>query len=738
MGIPEGQWREVALSDDEYRRIMDLLGREPSLVELGMFGAMWSEHCGYKHSRPHLKQLPSEAAWVLQGPGENAGAVDIGHGLAAVFKVESHNHPSAVEPYEGAATGVGGIVRDIFTMGARPVAILDALRFGTLDMPRNQHLFSHVVAGIGGYGNCLGIPTVGGDTAFDSHFDGNPIVNAMCVGIVTHQGIVRAKASGVGNRVVLIGAKTGRDGLHGAMFASVDDPETSHRGVVQVGNPFLEKQLMEACLELLQTDAVVAMQDLGAAGMTSSIVEIASRGDVGVEIDVRHVPRREAGMTPYEVMLSESQERMVLVCAPERVPQVIEVLDRWSLTASDIGVVTDDGIVTVRNDQEVVCAVPVRVFIDDCPTYHVRASEPDRARQRREVLIVPDEVTEVTDLASELKSLLSHPNLGSRRSIWEQYDHTILTNTVVGPGGDAAVMRIKGTPLGIALAIDCNSRYCDLDPYNGARLAVAEASRNVSCAGAKPLGITNCLNMGNPEQLPGSWHLQECVRGIADACRDLNVPVVSGNVSLYNESNGVAIQPTPMIGCVGVLDDVTVTKHHAFRAGDDLILIAGGAATLGGSEWLAFRGGRTEGSPPTLDTAREAALQRVLRELATRDTVHCVHDVSQGGLAVTIAEGALAGDVGADLSRAADSDLHPIARWFGECSSAAVVSVEPADREFVLDTARQAGLSATLIGRASGDTVVFPDGSAADVAELRAISDHALVKSLKASELVSA
>jgi phosphoribosylformylglycinamidine synthase subunit PurL len=414
------------------------------------------------------------------------------------------------------------------------------------------------------------------------------------------------------------------------------------------------------------------------------------------------------------------------------------VLDRWSLNASDIGEVTDDGIVTVRDGDEIACAVPVRIFIDDCPTYHVAASEPDAARQRRLARIDPDEVVPKTTLAAELKALLSHPNLGSRRSVWEQYDHTILTNTVVGPGGDAAVMRLKGTPLGIALSIDCNSRYCDLDPYNGARLAVAEASRNVSCAGARPLGITNCLNMGNPEQLPGSWHLQESVRGIADVCRDLDIPVVSGNVSLYNESNGIAIQPTPIIGCVGVLDDVTRSRHQAFRDGDDLILIAGGTSTLGGSEWLAIRGHRAEGSPPALDTAREAALQRVLRGLATRDTVHCVHDISQGGLAVTIAEGALAGHVGADLSRAADSDLHPIVRWFGEYASAAVVAVDPADREAVLETATHAGLSADLIGRAEGDAVVFPDGSVADVSELRAASDLALVNALKSSVLVSA
>ncbi len=738
MAITEGQWREVALSDDEYHRIVELLGREPSLVELGMFGAMWSEHCGYKHSRPHLRQLPTEAPWVLQGPGENAGAVDIGHGLAAVFKVESHNHPSAVEPYEGAATGVGGIVRDIFTMGARPIAILDALRFGSLDKPRNQYLFSHVVAGIGGYGNCLGIPTVGGETAFDSRFDGNPIVNAMCVGIVHHDGIVRAQASGIGNRIVLIGAKTGRDGLHGAMFASVDDPETSHRGVIQVGNPFLEKQLMEACLELLQTDAVVAMQDLGAAGMTSSIVEIASRGGVGVDIDVLKVPRREEGMTPYEIMLSESQERMVLVCAPDRVAEVVRVLDRWSLVASDIGTVTGDGLVTVREGDEVVCEVPVGIFVDACPTYHATASEPEAARTRREVTVDPDAIAPGAKLADELGALIAHPNLGTRRSIWEQYDHTILTNTVVGPGGDAAVLRIKGTPLGVALSIDCNSRYCDLDPYNGARLAVAEASRNVSCTGAKPLGITNCLNMGNPEQLPGSWHLQETVRGIADACRDLGVPVVSGNVSLYNESNGVAIQPTPMIGCVGVLDDVTRAKHHAFANGDDLILISSGEPTLGGSEWLSVRGGRSEGTPPNLDTAVEARLQILLREVATRDGVHSVHDVSQGGLAVAIADGALAGDVGVDLSAAGDGGLHKIRRWFGEYASAAIIATEPSLREDIVGMAEGAGLAATMVGRATGDAMIFPDGSLVSLASLRVASESALVSALETSELVSA
>jgi phosphoribosylformylglycinamidine synthase len=737
VAIAEGQWREVALSDDEYARIVALLGREPSLVELGMFGAMWSEHCGYKHSRPHLRQLPTDAPWVLQGPGENAGAVDIGHGLAAVFKVESHNHPSAVEPYEGAATGVGGIVRDIFTMGARPIALLNALRFGSLDTPRNRYLFENVVAGIGGYGNCLGVPTVGGETAFDPRFDGNPIVNAMCIGIVPHHGIVRAKASGVGNRIMIIGAKTGRDGLGGAMFASVDDPEASHRGVIQVGNPFLEKQLMEACLALLKTDAVVAMQDLGAAGLTSSAVECASRGGVGIDIDVTRVPRREEGMTPYEIMLSESQERMLLVCAPDRVAEVVAMLDHWSLSASDIGEIIADGLVRVREGEAVVCEVPVTLFIDECPTYHVVATEPETATQRRTAPIDPSRLGDVA-IATELEALMADPNIGTRRSIWEQFDHTILTNTVVGPGGDAAVLRIKGTSLGVVTAIDCNSRYCDIDPYNGARLAVAEAARNVACAGGKPLGITNCLNMGNPEQEPGSWHLQESVRGIADACRALDIPVVSGNVSLYNESEGVPIQPTPMIGCVGVVEDVAQATREPWREGDALLAVHPGLPSLGGSEWLAVRRGRSEGAIPELDTALEARLQAFARELALDPAVRIVHDISQGGLAVTIAEEALYAGVGADLASTNTGDMNPILYWFGERASAALLAVDPAFLDDITERAAEAGLPCARLGFATGSAVVFPDGSSVDIERLRAASESALDLTAEPADIVPA
>jgi phosphoribosylformylglycinamidine synthase len=736
--IAEKPWREVALSDTEYASILSLLGRDPTLVELGMFGAMWSEHCGYKHSRPHLRQLPTEAPWVLQGPGENAGAVDIGHGLAAVFKVESHNHPSAVEPYEGAATGVGGIVRDIFTMGARPIAILDGLRFGSLDLARNQYLFSHVVAGIGGYGNCLGIPTVGGDTAFDAKFDGNPIVNAMCVGIVPHDGIVRARASGVGNRIVLIGARTGRDGMHGATFASVEDPEASHRGVIQVGNPFLEKQLMEACLALLQTDAVVAMQDLGAAGLTSSIIECASRGGVGVDIDVTEVPRREEGMSAYEIMLSESQERMVLVCAPERVPDVVELLGCWSLSAQDIGELTDDGMITIRERDEIACSVPVELFIDACPTYHVAATESVSQRERREA-VVEVESGSAASIAEDVLTLLADPNVGSRRPIWEQYDHTILTNTVMGPGAaDAAVMRVKGTEGGIAISMDCNSRYCDLDPYNGARLAVAEATRNVACVGARPLGITNCLNMGNPEREPGSWHLQESVRGIADACRELGVPVVSGNVSLYNESGGTAIQPTPMIGCVGSIADVSRAKGLSWQDGDQLTLVRTGEPTLGGSAWLAAIRGSTAGSPPAIDLAIEAQLQDLLQRMAREDGVHAIHDVSLGGIAVTIAECSQVSGSGVAINTPASLASLPRQQlWFGEVASAVLIAASAESAEEIIPACEEVGIMCDTLGTIGGDTIRFPDDSRLSITQIRSASERALVAPTEAGNLVA-
>jgi phosphoribosylformylglycinamidine synthase len=685
-----------------------------------MFGAMWSEHCGYKHSRPLLKQLPTEAPWVLQGPGENAGAVDFGNGMAAVFKVESHNHPSAVEPYEGAATGVGGIVRDIFTMGARPVAILDALRFGPLDEPRNQYLFNNVVAGIGGYGNCLGIPTVGGEISFDESYNGNPIVNAMCVGLVKSDGIVRAKASGIGNIIVLIGAETGRDGLHGATFASVDDPEASHRGVVQVGNPFLEKQLMEACLELLQGDAVVAMQDLGAAGLTSSIIECASRGGVGIDIDVAKVPRRETGMTAYEVMLSESQERMVLVAAPDRFDEIAAVLDRWSLSSALIGHITDDGQVRIRDGEEIHVDVPVTYFIDECPTYEIDSVEPYEARERRSLDLTEIQDVDETEIGDVLLKLLQTPNLGSRQQVWEQYDHTILTNTVKGPGeADAAVLRIKGETIGIAISMDCNSRYCELDPYLGAQHAIVESTRNVSSVGGRPLGLTNCLNFGNPERSPANWQLSQAVAGMADACNELGVPIVSGNVSLYNETEGKPIQPTPMVGCVGVVDDVPGAAGITWNDGDDIYLLGDVAPTIGASDYLSTIHGRNAGAPPSIDFDQERRLQHFLRALVTTGSVSGVHDVSGGGLAVALAELASQTGIGATVSMTTD-DRRTDVRWFGESASRAVVAAAPSQRSSIEHVASSAGISAMRIGTVGGDSLIVDQATPVTVAAIQA------------------
>ncbi len=732
MAIAEGQWREVALSDDEYARICELLGREPSEVELGMFGAMWSEHCGYKHSRPLLKTLPTEAPWVVQGPGENAGAVDLGNGYAAVFKVESHNHPTAVEPYEGAATGVGGIVRDIFTMGARPVALLNGLRFGPLDQARNAYLYSHAVAGIGGYGNCLGVPTVGGEVFFDESYNGNPLVNAMCVGIAPVDGIVRAAASGVGNVLMLIGADTGRDGLHGATFSSVDDPEASHRGVIQVGNPFLEKQLMEACLELLGQGSVVAMQDLGAAGLTSSVVECASRGEVGVEIDVQLVPRRETDMNAYEIMLSESQERMVLVATPDKVDEITDVLNKWSLNASVIGRVTDTGRVRVLDGDRLEVDVPVSHFIDECPTYQIEPEEPAYLAEVRsfEMSRIPD--IQADGVADSLLQLMASPNIGSRRSIWEQYDHTILTNTVFGPGqADAAVIRQKGTNGGMAISMDCDSRYTYLDPFEGARHGVAESARNVACTGARPLGLTNCLNFGSPERSPANYQLVKAVEGMGDAASTLGIPIVSGNVSLYNETAQAPIFPTPMVACVGVLEDIDARMSMAWTDGDELLLIGGGTASLGGSVYLAYIHGTTAGAPPALDLAEEKRLIGFLRALGASKLGAAAHDVSAGGLAVALAEMALVSGVGAVVESAPGAERVDTC-WFGESGSRVVVAVDPAHVRRVTLLAEEWELPITRIGRAGGDSLQLPGNRALALGDIGSASESALAVGVEA------
>ncbi|WP_038039798.1 phosphoribosylformylglycinamidine synthase subunit PurL [Thermorudis peleae] len=723
MTVTPEQLRAVALTQDEYERIVTLLGREPNQLELGMFGALWSEHCGYKHTRPLLKRLPTTGPGVVQGPGENAGAVELGEGLVVVLKIESHNHPSAVEPFQGAATGVGGIVRDIFTMGARPVALADSLRFGPLTDQRSRALFHGVVSGISWYGNCLGIPTVAGETTFLPEYRDNPLVNVMCVGIAQRQALVRARATGEGNLVVLVGADTGRDGLHGATFASVEDPAASHRGVVQVGNPFLEKLLLEACLEAQERGLVVAMQDLGAAGLTSACAETAARGGTGIEIDVLAVPRRETGMTPYEVMLSESQERMLAIVRPEHLEEALAVFRRWELHAAVIGRVTGDGRLRVREGDRVVADVPVELLTDACPTYVRPAAEapeiiarrafdldalPDLARSPAadEVWLTPNDA---------LLRLLGSANLGSRRPIYRTYDHTILTNTVVPPGaGDAAVLRIKGTSFGIALTTDCNPLYCQLDPFLGAQHAVAEAARNLSCVGAEPLAVTDCLNFGNPERPDVAYQLERAIEGMASACRALGVPVVSGNASLYNETAGRAIPPTPTIGMVGRVANIWRHARLAFRQGGVVLLLGPWTATLGASAFLATCHTITAGAPPELDLELERRVQAATRAAIADGLVWAAHDCSDGGIAVALAEACIAGEVGGDFDLAPlhEANGERVDRTlFGEAGSRVLLQVAPDNEATVTARLDAAGVPWLRLGIATGERVVLRFGA---------------------------
>lgn len=723
MTITDAALREVALTRDEYDRIVQLMGREPTPVELGMFGAMWSEHCGYKNSRPLLHLFPTEGEHVLQGPGENAGAVDIGDGLAVVFKIESHNHPSAVEPYEGAATGVGGIVRDIFTMGARPIALLNSLRFGPLDQARNRYLFQGVVGGIGGYGNSLGIPTVAGDIYFDSAYSGNPLVNAMCVGIVRHESLMRAEASGVGNLVVLVGADTGRDGIHGATFASVENPEESHRGVVQVGNPFLEKLLLEACLEALHVDGVVAMQDLGAAGLTSSTVECASKGGVGIEIDVSKVSRRETGMTPYEVMLSESQERMLIIVREDGLAALQEIFDRWDLHSDVIGHVTEDGRVRVVDGDVVVADVPASYYTDECPTYIRQGVESNDVVDLRATDLMTLDDVEPDDVVPTLLRLLESHNICSREPVVRTYDHTIMSNTVVPPlDADAAVVRIKGTTRALAVKTDCNPRYVYLDPYVGGQHAVAEAARNVSCTGALPLALTNCLNFGSPEKPEGYFQLERAVQGMAVAAQALGTPVVSGNVSLYNESGDVPILPTPTVGVVGLLEDVGRHVGMAAREGDTIFLLGPRDATLGGSEFLFVVHGLIAGTPPGIDLAEEVSVQALVREGIEHGVITAAHDTSEGGLLVALAEMLIAGSVGAtaDLNELLVGNAGRLDRaLFGEAASRVLVACPADSAEWIESAAARRGVSTLRVAQAAGTVLALQQFGRVDVHVIR-------------------
>src|SRR5687768_1942786 len=580
--------REHNLNELEYERIVAMLGRTPTLTELGVFSALWSEHCSYKHSKPVLRTFPTEGSQVIQGPGENAGVLRLPDGWAVAFKVESHNHPSAVEPYQGAATGVGGILRDVFTMGARPVAMLNSLRFGPLDLPRNRYLFGGVVRGVGDYGNCVGIPTLGGEVTFASGYNGNPLVNAMCVGLLREDDLIRAKAEGIGNILLAVGARTGRDGIHGASFASeeLSAESEARRPQVQVGDPFTEKLLLEASLELITSDLIVAIQDMGAAGLTSSSAEMAARGGVGVEIDTSLVPTREPGMTPYEILLSESQERMLVVAEPARVGAIRAVCQKWELDATAIGVVTDDGLFRVKHDGIVVAAIPGQRLVDDCPIYEPEARESDEIRRLR--ASVPPAGARVPDLRAALEGLLDAPNIASKRWVYEQYDSTVQASTVLGPGGDAGVLRVPGTEFGLAVTLDCNARLVALDPYEGGKATVAEAARNIACTGARPIGITDCLNFGNPEKPEVFHQFREACRGIAEACRAFETPVTGGNVSLYNESPTGAVYPTPTVGMVGLLDRVADRVPSHFAAPGDRVFIAGHTSgALGGSAYWA-------------------------------------------------------------------------------------------------------------------------------------------------------
>jgi phosphoribosylformylglycinamidine synthase II len=700
------------LKPDEYDRIVGFLGREPNLTELGMFSVMWSEHCSYKSSRVHLRTLPTEGPQVLQGPGENAGAVDIGEGLAAVFKIESHNHPSFIEPYQGAATGVGGIIRDIFTMGARPVALLNSLRFGSFDAASTPRLLEGVVAGIAGYGNSIGIPTVGGEIAFEPSYAGNPLVNVFCLGIARAADMIKGVASGAGNPVYYVGAKTGRDGIHGATMASAefDDKSAEKRPAVQVGDPFMEKLLLEACLEVMQTDALVGIQDMGAAGLTCSTTEMGSRGGAGVEIDVSRVPQRETGMTPYEIMLSESQERMLLVVKRGRESEVERIFEKWDLHAVHIGDVTTDGMLRVRHHGTIVAEVPNRALTDEAPVY--------RRPMARPAYLDDVQTLDLTALGASLPSagstgillaLLAAPTIASKRWIYRQYDHMVQTNTINLPGAGAGVVRVKGTTRALAMSVDGNGRYCYLDPRRGAMLAVAEAARNVACAGAQPIGATNCLNFGNPERPPIMWQFAEAVAGIGEACRALSVPITGGNVSLYNETDGRAIDPTPVIGVVGLLERADDVLGSRFRGAGDVILLLGeGRGELGGSEYLKTVHGMVRGVPPAIDLGIERALQGLLVSLASHRAIRSAHDCSDGGLAVALAECCFGeGGVGADVSIepvdvSTDARLNDAATLFGESASRALVSVDPDRVPQVLERAAAAGVPARVIGRTGG------------------------------------
>lgn len=684
-------YQEMGISDEEFKRIEEILGRLPNYTETGLFSVMWSEHCSYKNSKPVLKKFPVTGEHVLQGPGEGAGIVDIGDNQAVVFKIESHNHPSAIEPYQGAATGVGGIIRDVFSMGARPIALLNSLRFGELQSARGKYLFEEVVAGIAGYGNCIGIPTVGGEIQFDPCYEGNPLVNAMCVGVIDHKDIKTGQAHGVGNTVMYVGAKTGRDGIHGATFASEELNEQSEekRPAVQVGDPFMEKLLLEACLEVVQSDALVGIQDMGAAGLTSSSAEMASKAGSGIEMNLDLVPQRETGMNPYEMMLSESQERMLLVVQKGREQEIASLFEKYGLEAVAVGHVTDDKMLRLTHKGEVVAEVPADALAEDAPVYHKPSKVP---AYYQEFQAMDNEVPAVEDVSDTLMNLLKQPTIASKEWVYDQYDYMVRTNTIVAPGSDAALVRIRGTEKALAMTTDCNSRYIYLDPETGGKIAVAEAARNVVCSGAEPLAITDCLNFGNPEKPEIFWQLEKAADGMSEACRTFNSPVISGNVSLYNETNGTAVYPTPVIGMVGLVQNLKDATTQEFKqAGDFIYLLGETNAEFGGSELQKLISGEIFGKAPAIDLVKEKKYQDQVLNAIRAGVVASAHDVAEGGVGVALAESVIgAKGLGAEVSL----DGEAVTALFSESQSRFLLSVKAEhQKEFESLT------DAVLIGR---------------------------------------
>ena len=707
------------LTHDEYERVVHILGRTPNLVELGIFSVMWSEHCSYKTTRKWLRSFPTTGPQVICGPGENAGVIDIQDGQAIIFKMESHNHPSFIEPFQGAATGVGGILRDVFTMGARPIALLNALRFGEPANPKTRHIVNGVVAGIAHYGNCVGVPTVGGEAIFHASYNGNPLVNAMAVGLADMDKIFYSKASGVGNDVIYFGAKTGRDGIHGATMASAEFDENSEekRPTVQVGDPFTEKLLIEACLELMATDAIISIQDMGAAGLTCSSLEMASKGELGIEMQLENVPVREERMTPYEIMLSESQERMLMVVKPGHEEQVYAIMKKWNLACATIGKLTDTGRMVLKMHGEVVCDIPVAPLSDEAPVY----DRPYTLTPPRPTLDAAD-VPAPRDLGQALAQLMACPDLASKRWIWTQYDHMVMNDTVARPGGDAAVVRVHGTQKAVALTSDCTPRYVEADPVDGGKQAVAESWRNLIATGAEPLAITDCLNFGNPQKPEVMGQIVGAIQGMAEACRVLGYPVVSGNVSLYNDTHGKSVQPTPTVGGVGLLSDYTKRVGNAFTAVGQAILVLGETkGHLGSSLYLREQCAREDGAPPPVDLAREKTHGRMVQLLIQKGLIAACHDVSDGGLLVAIAEMCLPKTIGAQLRFPGHIPAHAYA--FGEDQARYVLAVDPAHKDEVLVMLNQAGLPFDDVGTTIADLLIVEDQARMPVQHLHDVNE---------------